>query len=121
MRTSGGDKPIEKVRVGDRVLAKDMVTGKTRLRKVTRVASHLAAAMMALTIAGTATAGTATAGTTTAGTTIRVTTEHPFHTPDRGWVNSTDLKVGDLNRPGFRGGSVTWNQPRSGRVFQRSR
>ena len=26
-----------------------------------------------------------------------------------------------LNRPGFRGGSVTWNQPRSGRVFQRSR
>ena len=27
----------------------------------------------------------------------------------------------DLNRPGFRGGSVTWNQPRLGRVFQRSR
>ncbi|WP_157538398.1 MULTISPECIES: hypothetical protein [unclassified Nocardioides] len=26
-----------------------------------------------------------------------------------------------VNRPGFRGGSVTWNQPRSGRVFQRSR
>ena len=26
-----------------------------------------------------------------------------------------------LNRPGFRGGSVTWNQPLSGRVFRRSR
>ena len=25
-----------------------------------------------------------------------------------------------LNRPGFRGGSVTWNRPRSGRVFQGS-
>jgi integrase len=25
-----------------------------------------------------------------------------------------------LNRPGFRGGSVTWNQPQSGRVFQGS-
>ncbi len=23
-----------------------------------------------------------------------------------------------MNRPGFRGGSVTWNQPRSGRVFE---
>jgi uncharacterized protein YraI len=28
--------------------------------------------------------------------------------------------VEQLNRPGFRGGSITWNQPRSGRVFQRS-
>lgn len=27
----------------------------------------------------------------------------------------------ELNRPGFCGGSVTWNQPRSGQVFQRSR
>ena len=26
-----------------------------------------------------------------------------------------------VNRPGFRGGSITWNQPRSGRVFRRSR
>ncbi|WP_251840523.1 hypothetical protein, partial [Oceanitalea stevensii] len=25
-----------------------------------------------------------------------------------------------LNRPGFRRGSVTWNQPRSGQVFQGS-
>ena len=29
--------------------------------------------------------------------------------------------VREVNRPGFRGGSVTWNQSRSGRVFQRSR
>ena len=27
---------------------------------------------------------------------------------------------GKVNRPGFRGGSVTWNQPRSGQVFQGS-
>ncbi len=26
----------------------------------------------------------------------------------------------DVNRPGFRGGSVTWNQPRSGRVSEGS-
>ena len=30
-------------------------------------------------------------------------------------------RVHAVNRPGFRGGSVTWNQPRSGRAFQRSR
>ena len=30
------------------------------------------------------------------------------------------LPEGVLNRPGFRGGSVTWNRPLLGRVFQGS-
>ncbi len=34
-------------------------------------------------------------------------------TPDR-------IYVDHLNRPGFRGGSITWIRPRRGRVFQGS-
>ena len=37
------------------------------------------------------------------------------------WSGNTDVNfTGTLNRPGFRGGSVTWNQPRSGRVLEGS-
>ncbi len=77
--TAKGDKPIEKVKVGDKVWAKDMVTGKNRLRTVKAVANHVDTRMMTLVVAGER---------------IRVTTEHPFHT-EQGWVSSGELKVGD--------------------------
>ncbi len=77
--TAKGDKPIEKVKVGDKVVARDMVTGKKRLRTVKAVSSHVDTRMMTLVVAGEK---------------IRVTTEHPFHT-DQGWVSSGDLEVGD--------------------------
>lgn len=77
--TAKGGKPIEKVKVGDKVWAKDMVTGKNRLRTVKAVANHVDTRMMTLVVAGEK---------------IRVTTEHPFHTED-GWVSSGELKVGD--------------------------
>lgn len=78
--TAKGDKPIEKVEVGDRVWAKDMVTGKKRLRAVKSLHSHVDTRIMKLVIGGKA---------------VKVTTEHPFHTPDQGWVQSGDLKTGD--------------------------
>lgn len=80
VHTAKGDKPIEKVKAGDKVWAKDMVTGKKRLRTVKAVASHVDTRMMTLVVAG---------------KTIRVTTEHPFHTPKDGWVSSGDLAPGD--------------------------
>lgn len=77
--TAKGIKSIEKVRVGDKVWAKDMVTGKKRLRTVKTVANHVDTRMMTLVIDGEK---------------VRVTTEHPFHT-DKGWVSSGELKTGD--------------------------
>ncbi|NHA00290.1 hypothetical protein G5V59_09740 [Nocardioides sp. W3-2-3] len=65
--------------VGDKVWAKDMVTGKKRLRTVKAVSSHVDTRMMTLVVGGER---------------IRVTTEHPFHT-SQGWVRSGDLKAGD--------------------------
>ncbi|HEY3718478.1 MAG TPA: polymorphic toxin-type HINT domain-containing protein [Jatrophihabitantaceae bacterium] len=78
--TASGEKPIEKIKVGDKVWAQDLATGKRSLRKVTGLFKKVAAAMMTIIVAGSA---------------VVVTTEHPFYTPDRGWVESSELKVGD--------------------------
>jgi hypothetical protein len=63
------------------VWARDLVTGKNVKAKVIATMSRTATAMMAITVAGAA---------------LTVTTEHPFHTNDRGWVQSDKLKTGDV-------------------------
>lgn len=91
MSTEKGAKPIERIPKGDKVWAQAMVTGKKRLRTVLKTFSHVDTRMMTLVVAG---------------KTVRVTTEHPFHTPDRGWVGSGEFKVGDrLTRIGGLGGA----------------
>ncbi len=86
--TADGEKPIEDIKVGDEVWARDQVTGESRLQKVTSLFNKQADDMMTITL--------------TDGGKVPVTTEHPFYTPDRGWVESGDLKVGDklLQRDG---------------------
>lgn len=86
--TSTGAKPIEAIKVGDQVLARDQLTGKSQLRKVTSLFQKHTTELMTITLVG--------------GGVVAVTSEHPFYTPDRGWVESGDLKPGDklLQRDG---------------------
>ena len=83
VETDKGRKPIEKVRAGDKIRAKDMVTGEQRLRRVAQTASHVDTRMMSLVV------GALGLGHP----------EHPFHTPDRGWVQSGELRTGDRVSP----------------------
>ncbi len=86
--TSTGAKPIEDIKVGDKVWARDQLTGKSSLQEVTSLFQKHTTELMTITLVG--------------GGVVAVTTEHPFYTPDRGWVESGDLKPGDklLQRDG---------------------
>lgn len=78
--TEHGETPIEKVKVGDKVWAQNLTTGKRELRKVVGLFNKHTDEMMTLTVAG---------------ATVDVTSKHPFYVPGRGWVMSGDLKIGD--------------------------
>ncbi|WP_166665506.1 polymorphic toxin-type HINT domain-containing protein [Kribbella caucasensis] len=86
--TAAGAKPIEQIKVGDRVWARDQITGKSRLQKVTSLFRKQTNELLTIKLAG--------------GGEVPVTSEHPFYTPDRGWLESGDLKPGDklLQRDG---------------------
>jgi YD repeat-containing protein len=85
--TADGAKPIQKVRVGDRVWARDLTSGKSTLRQVTGLFSKRADRIMRISVAGAV---------------IRVTPEHPFYSPERGWIDAGHLHQGDrlLTRDG---------------------
>jgi YD repeat-containing protein len=85
--TAAGAKAIQHIRVGDRVWARDLTTGKSQLRRVTGLFHKQATRLLTITIAG---------------TTVRVTPEHPFWKPGKGWVLAGDLRSGDqlLTRDG---------------------
>lgn len=81
VHTKDGTKPIEKIRIGDKVWAKNLTTGKNELRTVTGLVSKHTDQVMTITVAG--------------GAKVTVTDEHPFYVTGLGWVMSGDLKVGD--------------------------
>jgi hypothetical protein len=75
-----GAKAIEKIRVGDRVWARDLASGRSQLRQVTGLFHKHADRMLTISVAGAV---------------IRVTPQHPFFSPDTGWVDAGHLKAGD--------------------------
>ena len=81
VQTSKGAKPIEGVRPGDQVWAKNRTTGKNELRPVTGLFQKKSTTLMTITLAS--------------GATVVVTQEHPFMVDGEGWVLSGDLRVGD--------------------------
>ncbi len=81
VQTSKGAKPIEDVRPGDQVWAKNLTTGKNELRPVTGLFQKKSTTLMTITLAS--------------GATVVVTQEHPFMVEGEGWVLSRDLLVGD--------------------------
>jgi hypothetical protein len=78
--TEHGEKPIEAIRVGDRVWAKDLRTGQSHLRTVNWLFDKVADRLL-----------TITAGPVR----LEVTPQHPFWVVGRGWVEAGQLAVGD--------------------------
>ncbi|WP_426448479.1 polymorphic toxin-type HINT domain-containing protein [Paenibacillus sp. S-38] len=79
--TSDGEKPIEEINVGDKVLAKDDKTGEMAYKEVVSLFQKQADEIFYLHIGGEV---------------IEVTGEHPFWLDDKGWTLVKDLKVNDL-------------------------
>jgi len=84
--TSEGLKPIGELKPGDRVLARDEVTGAYAFEPITEVFRHQDSVKVYLTLEDPATGATEV---------IETTPNHPFHMPGHGFVEAADLKSGD--------------------------
>jgi RHS repeat-associated protein len=84
--TEGGERPIENVVVGDRVLSRDDVTGEISLQRVVRLNPPHDAPIVELAVGD----------STGAVETIRTTAEHPFWVTGRGWTEAQELATGDV-------------------------
>ena len=81
LMADGTTKPIEAVRVGDRVVATDPGTGTSRARQITALIRGDGFKRMAVVWAG--------------GEQIAATDDHPFYVAGRGWVEASALRRGD--------------------------
>jgi RHS repeat-associated protein len=95
LMADGSKKPIEQVRVGDRVVATDPETGETAVETVTaEIKGQGEKHLVEITIDTDGPKGTATAKVT-------ATDGHPFWVPElREWIDATDLEAGDWLRTG---------------------
>jgi hypothetical protein len=84
--TAGGEQPIESIREGDRVLARDAATGDTTVRQVVRRFVTPGKEVLRLTVLSDDDGGSEVLG---------VTPGHPFRVAGRGWVVAGDLAAGD--------------------------
>jgi Flp pilus assembly pilin Flp len=82
--TESGLRPIERVAVGDLVVARDERTGETGLRRVAHTFVRHQRQVLSLQL-------TAADGTIE---TIGVTPEHPFFVAGRGWIGAGELALG---------------------------
>jgi hypothetical protein len=90
VRTADGERPIEDLRAGDKVWARNLVTGTDELHLVEETFVRQATTLYHLTIAGNV---------------VTTTDEHPFMVQNMGWILARDLQPGDvLLTPG---GTVT--------------
>ncbi|MFY1668878.1 polymorphic toxin-type HINT domain-containing protein [Plantactinospora sp. WMMB334] len=91
----GTSRPIEQVRVGDRVLATDPATGTTSAEPVTDILTGAGVKrLVEVTVDPDGRGGVAP-------TTLRATAEHPFWVADlRQWVEAGELRVGQWLRTG---------------------
>ncbi|WP_172253550.1 polymorphic toxin-type HINT domain-containing protein [Saccharibacillus deserti] len=80
VKTDQGDKNIEEIQVGDRVLSQDDVTGEEGYKTVTATFDHVAEEIYTIHVGGQE---------------IESTYNHPFWVEGKGWTYVKDLKVGD--------------------------
>gem|GEM_PF-2936576 len=81
VQTEDGEKPIEEVKVGDRVLAKDDQTGEMAYKEVEWLFQRDVDKTYNITVGGEV---------------ITTTDEHPFWVMGKQWVKSKDLQIGDI-------------------------
>uniref|UniRef100_A0A4Y8PXR6 Hint domain-containing protein n=1 Tax=Paenibacillus athensensis TaxID=1967502 RepID=A0A4Y8PXR6_9BACL len=79
--TDEGEKNIEDIEVGDKVLSKDEATGEVGYKEVTATFNHETDEIYKIHVGG---------------LTIESTFNHPFYVEGKGWTFVKDLKVGDL-------------------------
>jgi hypothetical protein len=79
--TPDGPRPIEEIRVGDKVWAHDLASGTDQLQVIVETFVRTTTELFHLTIAGEV---------------VSTTAEHPFMVHERGWIDAAFLKVGDL-------------------------
>ncbi len=79
--TDQGEKPIEEIDVGDRVLARDEETGDTSYRVVSATFHRQADELVRVDVGADS---------------IEATVEHPFWVISRGWTKAEELRVGEL-------------------------
>jgi hypothetical protein len=78
--SDGRSKPIEEIRVGDKVIATDPATGKAEPRRVARTYVHEDVPTYDIVVDG---------------ETVTTTAKHPFWVEGRGWTAVSDLQPGD--------------------------
>ncbi|WP_261808093.1 HINT domain-containing protein [Paenibacillus sp. N3.4] len=81
VQTDEGEKNIEDIDVGDRVLSKDEETGEVAYKEVTATFNHETDEIYMITVGDQV---------------IESTFNHPFYVEGKGWTFVKDLKVGDL-------------------------
>ncbi|MEH7475839.1 polymorphic toxin-type HINT domain-containing protein, partial [Priestia megaterium] len=81
VKTENGEKPIQNIKIGDKVLAKDENTGKQAYKKVEWLFERKVSKIYEIHIDN---------------ETIQTTKEHPFWIVGEGWVKTKDLHDGDL-------------------------
>ncbi|WP_174807056.1 polymorphic toxin-type HINT domain-containing protein, partial [Paenibacillus elgii] len=79
--TDEGEKNIEDIKVGDKVLSKDETTGEVAYKEVTATFNHETDEIYNIHVSD---------------QTIEATFNHPFYVKDKGWTFVKDLKAGDL-------------------------
>ncbi|KAA9002428.1 type IV secretion protein Rhs [Paenibacillus spiritus] len=80
-QTDEGEKNIEDIEVGDKVLSKDEETGEVAYKEVTATMNHETDEIYQIHVGDQV---------------IESTFNHPFYVKDKGWTFVKDLKVGDL-------------------------
>jgi hypothetical protein len=81
VRTADGERPIEDIRAGDKVWARNLVTNLDELHLVEETFVRQATTLYHLTIAGAV---------------VTTTDEHPFMVQNMGWILARDLQSGDI-------------------------
>ncbi len=81
VQTDEGEKNIEDIEVGDKVLSKDEETGKVEYKEVTDTFNHETDEIYKIYVGGQI---------------IESTFNHPFYVKNKGWTYVKDLKIGDL-------------------------
>jgi hypothetical protein len=81
IHTPDGPKPIEEIRVGDKVWAHDLATGRDELQLVAETFVRSTDELFHLTVNDQV---------------VSTTAEHPFMVQGRGWIDAAFLRVGDL-------------------------
>ncbi|MCP4360423.1 MAG: hypothetical protein GY796_20635, partial [Chloroflexi bacterium] len=91
VETETGDKPIETIEAGDKVLGEEPETGEQGYFEVVSVRSHLKDEVVEVTIE-------TDAGKETTQEVMETTPDHPVYVEEKGWIWAENLEAGDRLR-----------------------